>query len=159
MLATLKSGTESKESMAKASGTHLKGFEEQLATTKLYSDPKDAVAFATSGDLKTTTERVSKFSGIEVEVWEMDEAAFGSFVALIPAPLGIGTLSLSDGRAVQVFSASRKRRAVPKISPPLAVGGPGSTVQRISEALSFPRNQPFAAGRVPPRFVDTPSFQ
>jgi NitT/TauT family transport system substrate-binding protein len=47
--------------MAKASGTDLKGFEEQLATTKLFSDPKDAVAFTNGGDLKTTTERVSKF--------------------------------------------------------------------------------------------------
>lgn len=40
---------------------------------------------------------------IEVEVWEMDEAAFGSFVALIPAPLGIGTLTLADGRTVKGF--------------------------------------------------------
>jgi NitT/TauT family transport system substrate-binding protein len=60
-LATMKSGNESKESMAKASGTDLKGFEEQLATTELFSDPKGAVSFTTSGDLKTTTERVSKF--------------------------------------------------------------------------------------------------
>jgi NitT/TauT family transport system substrate-binding protein len=47
--------------MAKASGTDIRGFDEQLASTKLFYDPKDAVAFATSGDLKTTTERVSKF--------------------------------------------------------------------------------------------------
>jgi allophanate hydrolase len=40
---------------------------------------------------------------IEVEVWEMDEAAFGSFVALIPSPLGIGTLALEDGRLVKGF--------------------------------------------------------
>ncbi len=40
---------------------------------------------------------------IEVEVWEMDAEAFGSFVALIPAPLGIGTLTLADGRTVQGF--------------------------------------------------------
>jgi allophanate hydrolase len=40
---------------------------------------------------------------IEVEIWEMDEAAFGSFVALIPAPLGIGTLLLDDGRRVKGF--------------------------------------------------------
>ncbi|MBS0233706.1 MAG: allophanate hydrolase [Proteobacteria bacterium] len=40
---------------------------------------------------------------IEVEIWEMDEAAFGSFVALIPAPLGIGTLVLEDGRRVKGF--------------------------------------------------------
>ena len=40
---------------------------------------------------------------IEVEVWEMEEGAFGSFVALIPAPLGIGTLTLADGRTVKGF--------------------------------------------------------
>ncbi|WP_072395861.1 allophanate hydrolase [Hyphomicrobium sp. CS1GBMeth3] len=40
---------------------------------------------------------------IEVEIWEMDEAAFGSFVALIPPPLGIGTLTLADGGQVKGF--------------------------------------------------------
>lgn len=40
---------------------------------------------------------------IEVEVWELSEAAFGSFVALIPAPLGIGTVQLDDGTAVKGF--------------------------------------------------------
>ena len=48
--------------MAKASGTDLKGFEEQLATTEaVLRAEADAVAFTTSADLKTTTERVSKF--------------------------------------------------------------------------------------------------
>jgi len=41
--------------------------------------------------------------GIEVEIWEMDEKGFGSFVALIPAPLGIGTVRLADGRSVKGF--------------------------------------------------------
>ncbi|MEQ1672576.1 MAG: amidase family protein, partial [Hyphomicrobium sp.] len=40
---------------------------------------------------------------IEVEIWQMDEAAFGSFVALIPPPLGIGTLSLADGSSAKGF--------------------------------------------------------
>jgi allophanate hydrolase len=40
---------------------------------------------------------------IEVEIWEMDEERFGSFVALIPAPLGIGTVTLADGRTVKGF--------------------------------------------------------
>ena len=40
---------------------------------------------------------------IEVEVWEMEEGVFGSFVALIPAPLGIGTLTLANGRTVKGF--------------------------------------------------------
>jgi allophanate hydrolase len=40
---------------------------------------------------------------IEVEIWEMDEASFGSFVAAIASPLGIGTLTLADGRTVKGF--------------------------------------------------------
>ena len=40
---------------------------------------------------------------IEVELWEMGEAEFGSFVALIPPPLGIGTLRLEDGGSVKGF--------------------------------------------------------
>jgi allophanate hydrolase len=41
--------------------------------------------------------------GIAVEVWQMPVAAYGSFVALIPAPLGIGILMLGDGTSVQGF--------------------------------------------------------
>ena len=52
---------EAKESMAKASGTDVAGFDGMLKTTELFSDPKDAVAFVTGDSLKTTTERVSKF--------------------------------------------------------------------------------------------------
>ncbi len=40
---------------------------------------------------------------IEVEIWEMDDAAFGSFVALIPPPLGIGSVKLADGSHVKGF--------------------------------------------------------
>jgi allophanate hydrolase len=40
---------------------------------------------------------------IIVELWDVPLEKFGSFVALIPAPLGIGTLSLSDGREVKGF--------------------------------------------------------
>ncbi len=42
-------------------------------------------------------------SAIEIEVWELPARAFGSFVAGIPAPLGIGTITLADGAAVQGF--------------------------------------------------------
>jgi allophanate hydrolase len=41
--------------------------------------------------------------GITVEIWELDFASFGSFVAAIPPPLGIGTLALEDGRQVKGF--------------------------------------------------------
>lgn len=40
---------------------------------------------------------------IIVELWDVPLKDFGSFVALIPAPLGIGTLSLCDGREVKGF--------------------------------------------------------
>jgi allophanate hydrolase len=42
-------------------------------------------------------------SAIEVEVWEMAAREFGSFVAGIPSPLGIGTLTLANGEKVQGF--------------------------------------------------------
>jgi allophanate hydrolase len=40
---------------------------------------------------------------IEVEIWRLTPAAFGSFVAEIPAPLAIGTLTLEDGTTVKGF--------------------------------------------------------
>ncbi len=40
---------------------------------------------------------------IIVELWDVPLQHFGSFVALIPAPLGIGTLTLEDGREVKGF--------------------------------------------------------
>lgn len=42
-------------------------------------------------------------AAIAVEIWEMPLAQYGSFVALIPAPLGIGSLTLADGSSVQGF--------------------------------------------------------
>ncbi len=41
--------------------------------------------------------------GIEVEVWAMPTAHFGSFVAAIPAPLGIGSVELADGSVISGF--------------------------------------------------------
>jgi len=40
---------------------------------------------------------------IEVELWDLPSDEVGSFVAEIPAPLGLGTLELADGRAVKGF--------------------------------------------------------
>ena len=49
--------------------------------------------------------RVPKATGtaIEVEVWALPIEAFGQFVAAIPPPLSIGTLTLADGRLVKGF--------------------------------------------------------
>src|SRR5450830_645229 len=50
--------------------------------------PKPGLAKADSG------------RSIIIELWDMPIARFGEFVAEIPAPLGIGNLSLADGRSV-----------------------------------------------------------
>ncbi|MET0747202.1 MAG: allophanate hydrolase [Rhizobium sp.] len=42
-------------------------------------------------------------AGIEVEVWKLTPAAFGTFVAAIPPPLGIGTIFLNDGSQAKGF--------------------------------------------------------
>jgi allophanate hydrolase len=44
-----------------------------------------------------------KGSAIELEIWALTATAFGQFVAAIPPPLSIGTISLSDGRGVKGF--------------------------------------------------------
>ena len=44
-------------------------------------------------------------AGIAVEVYELDVAAFGSFVVEVPAPLAIGTVVLADGSSVKGFVA------------------------------------------------------
>ena len=41
--------------------------------------------------------------GLAVEVWALPAAAFGAFVAAIPAPLGVGKITLEDGTSVTGF--------------------------------------------------------
>jgi len=45
---------------------------------------------------------------IALELWEMPLAHYGSFVSIVPAPLSIGTLKLSDGSSVQGFLCEHK---------------------------------------------------
>jgi allophanate hydrolase len=42
---------------------------------------------------------------IELEVYELTTEAFGSFVAEVPPPLAIGTVTLDDGAEVKGFVA------------------------------------------------------
>ncbi len=42
-------------------------------------------------------------AAIAVEVWSMPAASFGAFMKDIPQPLGIGTITLSDGQEVKGF--------------------------------------------------------
>lgn len=43
-------------------------------------------------------------AAIEVEVWALDPAGFGTFVAAVPAPLAIGKVELADGTWVPGFT-------------------------------------------------------
>jgi allophanate hydrolase len=42
-------------------------------------------------------------AAIELEVWSVPSESFGSFVAGIPAPLGIGRVELENGESVSGF--------------------------------------------------------
>jgi len=57
--------------------------------------PKPGLVRVGAGDARA--------SAIEVEVWELEPAAFASFVDEIPAPLGIGRIVLADGTDVAGF--------------------------------------------------------
>ena len=42
-------------------------------------------------------------SSIELEIWAMPEDKIGPFLRTIPAPLGLGSLTLADGETVNGF--------------------------------------------------------
>ncbi len=95
-------------------GAHLSGMPQNgqllerqatlLATTHTSPDYK-LFALPATQPPKPGLLRVASGSGspIEVELWEMPTAQFGSFMALIPEPLGIGSLRLADGSTVKGF--------------------------------------------------------
>lgn len=62
-------------------------------------------ALADSVPAKPGMVRVKQGSGtaIALEIWEMPISEFGSFVSLIPSPLGIGTLRLDDDSEIKGF--------------------------------------------------------
>jgi len=59
--------------------------------------------------------------GIEVEVWAMPTEHFGSFTALVPAPLAIGSAVLDDGNVVKSFVC--EPYAIPAAREITALGG------------------------------------
>ena len=61
MTADTDEGKAAREAMGSASGTDLKGFEAQIAATKLFDKPADAVAFTASPSLPKTMDLVRNF--------------------------------------------------------------------------------------------------
>ena len=54
-------GRAARQFMGEKSGTDLAGYEAQLATTKMFYKPEEAIAFAKSGDLPKTMDVVRRF--------------------------------------------------------------------------------------------------
>jgi len=65
--------------------------------------------------------RADDGAAIEIELWKLPVAEFGSFVALIPGPLGMGTLETEDGRRVKGFIC--EGWAIPDAKDITALGG------------------------------------
>ncbi len=61
MVSDTPEGAAARAAMGAASGTDQAGFESQLAATKLFDKPADAVAFTASPDLKATMDLVRTF--------------------------------------------------------------------------------------------------
>ncbi len=76
----------------------------------------------------------SSGSSVDIEVWAMPSRHFGTFVAGIPAPLGVGTLTLADGESVQGFLC--EHYAVAGCEDISAMGGWRNFVQTRSAAAS-----------------------
>ncbi|HEJ7033596.1 allophanate hydrolase [Serratia marcescens] len=72
---------------------------EQTVTAPCYR----LYALADTEPPKPGLARAAQGAAIRLELWDIPLARFGEFVAEIPAPLGIGTLLLADGRQVKGF--------------------------------------------------------
>ncbi len=93
-------------------GAHLRGqplnhqlttrnavFVEETTTDARYQ----LFALANTTPPKPGLARSEQGQPIAVELWDVPLARFGELVAEVPAPLGIGSLTLSDGREVKGF--------------------------------------------------------
>jgi allophanate hydrolase len=113
-LAPLRSGVSGDEIAIAVVGAHLSGM--ALNGELVALGGRLIEATATAPDymlyaLKGTTPpkpgmlrvRQGTGSAIQLEVWALSPAAFGTFVAGIPPPLSIGTVRLADGSAVKGF--------------------------------------------------------
>ena len=93
-------------------GAHLRGMplnheltsrDAQFVVSTTSADNYHLYALANTSPPKPGLVRSNSGSAINLELWDVPSAAFGSFVAGVPAPLGIGTVTLADGSAVKGF--------------------------------------------------------
>jgi hypothetical protein len=75
----------------------------ELVSTTTTSADYRLFALATQPPKPGVVRVAENGSALEVEVWRLSEAAFGSFVAALPRPMAIGTVTLLDGSEVSGF--------------------------------------------------------
>jgi len=68
-----------------------------------HSSPQYQLYALADGKRPAMVRNETKGTAIEVEVWSLPHSSVGSFVAGIPAPLGIGKVELADGRWLSGF--------------------------------------------------------
>jgi allophanate hydrolase len=112
-LATLQAREVSGEIAIAVVGAHLSGMALNRELTALGGRLLESTATAPDYRLyaletvppKPGMLRVAEGTGtsIALEVWSLSASAFGRFVAAIPPPLSVGTISLADGRGVKGF--------------------------------------------------------
>ncbi|MGZ5855025.1 MAG: allophanate hydrolase [Xanthobacteraceae bacterium] len=113
-LGTLPAAKSSSDISIAVVGAHMSGMplngELQALGGKLSEKAKTASDYKlyalSGGDVaKPGLLRVAPGTGasIDIEIWKMPAASFGHFVAAVPPPMAIGTLTLADGRTVKGF--------------------------------------------------------
>ncbi|WP_174291350.1 allophanate hydrolase [Sphingomonas bacterium] len=91
-------------------------------------------AMANSTPPKPALIHAADGAAIAVEVYELDVAAFGSFVVEVPAPLAIGSVTLADGSVVKGFVA--EPRAIDGAEDITALGGWRSYIDTLTRTPS-----------------------
>ncbi|WP_200919765.1 hypothetical protein [Rathayibacter sp. Leaf296] len=75
----------------------------ELVSTTTTSPDYRLVALATTPPKPGVVRVADGGAALEVEVWRLDDAGFGSFVAALPQPMAIGKVTLADGTLVSGF--------------------------------------------------------
>jgi allophanate hydrolase len=123
-------------------GAHLRGLplEHQLLDrgARFVAEARSAPAYRlftfTDGEIRKPGVVRSAEGGIRVplELWDLPEAAWGSFLAAIPHPLGLGKVELEDGSWVTGFLMEAS--AIPRCAEITRHGGWRAYLRSLQEA-------------------------
>ena len=94
---------------------HIRVMGDKISAKQTVKDAGIPVVPGSDGEVETVE------AAIEIELWKLPVTEFGSFVALIPGPLGMGTLETEDGRQVKGFIC--EGWAIPDAKDITALGG------------------------------------